>query len=227
MTTENPDALLMAQGYLTMYEAFVSKTFLLDSAFLFLKKADANPSLPVKKEFIRYYFFRKDYANELSWIKKLNPKDSLDAWTNYRVGEGYFHTGDMKTAQYYFQQAVNQKQHVPDFENKLAAAMLYNNQLEESKTVFEKILNENPRYVPALSNLSYLYLLKGDADYASVLIEKALALDPDYVEALMNKLALLIGQKKKKEAVTVANRDLQLDPQNAKAKMVLKQLNQQ
>lgn len=223
MTTPNPNALLMAQGYLMMYESFVAKSFLLDSAYQFLNKVQPQTSLTVKKEFIHYYFLKKNYEGLLSWAKKITVTDTLDAWSNYRVGEGYFNTGDTKTAEKYFQKAVNKKKDVPDFKNKLAAAMLYNNKIEESKVLFEQINRENPKYAPALSNLSYLYLLKGNPEQAESLINKALALNPDYIDALMNKLAIFITIKKLGDAKIIANKVLKLDPENVKAKMVLQQ----
>ncbi len=224
MTTSNPNALLMAQGYLMMYESFVAKSFLLDSALKFLNQTQPQTSLAVKKEFIHYYFLKKDYTGILSWAKKLSVTDTLDAWNNYRVGEAYFNTGDTKTAEKLFQNAVNKKKDVPDFRNKLAAAMLYNNKLEESKILFEQIIKESPKYAPALSNLSYLYLLKGNNGYAEILVNKALALNPDYVEALMNKIAIFVIEKKIADAQDIAKQVLKIEPQNEKAKQVLQQL---
>lgn len=224
MTDKNPDALRMAQGYLTMYEAYVAKSFLLDSAYGFLNSISATASTGVKKEFIRYYFLKKDYADILPWAKKITVTEPLDAWTYYRIGEGYFHSNDTKTAEQYFRKAVNKMNHVPDFKNKLAAAMLYNNKIEESRVLFEQVIKENPKYAPAFSNLSYLYLLKGNVVYAETLINQALALDPDYVEALMNKAAILITQNNKAGAKKIIRQVLQLEPQNSKAKVVLQQL---
>ncbi|MEI7803090.1 MAG: tetratricopeptide repeat protein, partial [Bacteroidota bacterium] len=222
MTTKNPSALLMAQGYLAMYESYTSKTFLLDSAFYFLQKGTDQQSLQTKKTFIHYYFLLNDFENEFSWVKKLNATDTLDAWTNYRIGEAYLRQSQPKIAEEYFAKAVKQKPEELEFINKLGVAQLTNGKLDEAKASFEKIISLQPKLAPALSNLAYCYMLKGDWVYAMKLVNDALSLDPDYVEALMNKAAILISTDKKSEAKKILLQVLVVEPSNEKAKMALK-----
>lgn len=222
MTSKNPSALLMAQGYLAMYESYTSKTFLLDSAFYFLQKGSEQQSLLNKKIFIHYYFLLNDFANEISWVKKLSATDTLDAWTNYRIGEAYLHQSEPKTAEEYFAKAVKQQPEELEFINKLGVSQLTNGKQDEAKSSFEKIISLQPKFAPALSNLAYCYMLIGDWVYAMKLVNDALALDPDYVEALMNKAAILISTDKKSEAKKILQQVLVIEPANEKAKIALK-----
>lgn len=221
MTTKNPSDLLMAQGYLAMYESYTSKSFLLDSAHYYLNREIAKNSLTYKKTIVQYYFLRNDFNAEIMWAKKMTVKETIDAWTNYRIGEAYFRENQLATAEEYFHKAVLQKPEELQFLNKLGVAKLSNGKLEEAKKIFEKIILLNPKNSSALSNLSYCYMLKGDWIYALKLSDAALALDPDYIEALMNKAAILISTNKKTEAKKILIRVLEIEPDNLKAKMAL------
>ncbi|GDX52676.1 hypothetical protein LBMAG27_17230 [Bacteroidota bacterium] len=224
MTTKNPSALLMVQGYLAMYESYSSKSFLLDSAFYFLQKQTDKNSLLYKKTIVQYYFLKKDFPIEISWALKFSSADSLDAWTNYRIGEAYFYKQQSKTAEEYFAKAVKQKPEELQFINKLGAAQLTNGKQDDAKSSFEKIISLQPKYAPALSNLAYIYMLRNDWTYSMKLVNDALALDPDYVEALMNKAAILISTNKKQEAKKIIQQVLILEPENEKAKVALKSI---
>ncbi len=224
MTTKNPSALLMAQGYLAMYESFTAKSFLLDSAFYFLQKDKDRNTLLFKKTFIQYYFLKNDFSSEILWAQKFSITDTLDAWSNYRIGEAYLRKQQSKIAEDYFAKAVKQKPEELQFINKLGVAQLTNGKVEEAKTAFEKIISLQPKYAPALSNLAYIYMLRSDWKYSLKLVNEALALDPDYVEALMNKAAILFSTEMNLEAKKIIQQVLILEPDNEKAKIALKNM---
>ncbi len=224
MTTKNPSALLMAQGYLAMYESFTSKSFLLDSAFYFLQKEKVKNTLLFKKTFVQYYFLKRDFVSEIILAQKFSSNDSLDAWTNYRIGEAYLHKQQSKTAEEFFTKAVKQKPEELQFINKLGVSQLTNGKQDEAKSSFEKIISLQPKYAPALSNLAYIYMLRADWKYSLQLVNNALSLDPDYVEALMNKAAILISTDKKSEAKKIIQQVLIIEPENEKAKMALQEM---
>lgn len=224
MTTKNPSPLLKAQGYLAMYESYSQKSSLLDSAFFFLQKETATNTTLFKKTFIQYYFLKKDFNSEIIWANKFTSNDTLDAWTNYRIGEAHLNIQKSKIAEEYFAKAVKQKPEELQFINKLGVAQLTNGKHANAKSSFEKIISLQPKYTPALSNLAYTYMLRGDWVYSLKLVNNALALDPDYIEALMNKAAILISTNKKQDAKKILLQVLDIEPENIKAKIVLKQI---
>ena len=96
--------------------------------------------------------------------------------------------------------------------------------MKEAQQVFQSIVQDQPKYAPALSNLGYIYFLNGEFDYAGSLYAKAIALDPDYEQALMNQLALMMVLRNIEEAKKLAARVLKINPKNEKAKLVRKEL---
>ncbi|HAP00840.1 MAG TPA: pilus assembly protein TadD [Bacteroidetes bacterium] len=225
MTTDQPSPILMAQGYLAMYESFTSQPFLLDSANYFLSKEKNQTSTLFRKTEIHYCFLKTDYSSVLKWANEIATKDTLDAWTYYRIGESYLHTGNSIDAEKYFSLALKLKGNVLEFENKLGVALLQNGKQKEAQDLFEKIISQQPKYAPAISNLAYIYLVKNDMVYAEKLVNDALSLDPDYIDALMNKAAILITIGKNSDAKKILHRVLELEPDNQKAIVADRNLN--
>jgi len=224
MTTRNPSDLLMAQGYLQTFEAFSPKPYLLDSAWSYLGRVNNKNNSAFREAQLRYYYLKKNFAQVVALAKGMEAQKIGDAWTAYRIGEGYYQTGDFIHALPFYQHAVDLKSSDPEFQNKLGSTLVALKKVDEAKNIFQKIVQNNPKFAPALSNLGYVYFLKSDFDYAGSLYDKALSLDPDYELALMNKIALFIVQGKNKEAEKLVNRVLKINPQNEKAKMISKQM---
>jgi hypothetical protein len=224
MTQKTPSALLMAQGYLTTYESFDSKSFLLDSALTYLNRIKVDNE-ELKKIKIRYYYLKQDFRSLILISKSLSNQTNLDAWSNYRIGEAYYEVENYNVALTYLSKAVDLMPEQLDFLNQVAKTHVMLKDYQKSQSVFEKILSLNPQYEKAYSNLAFLYMLKNDAVYAQVLINKALALNPDLEDALMNQAALYIGLKNYSEAKKILVRVMRLYPLNKKASFALQKIN--
>jgi hypothetical protein len=220
LTQKNPDALLMAQGYLTAFESYSSQPFLLDSAFKYLNASNRGTTA-YNVAIIRYYFLKSDYPNVIKYVKSLPTAYVADAWTSYRIGEAFFQTGNYAEALVRFNVALQTLPRHLDFLDQKGKALVMLKRNDEAAKTFEEILSLNPTYEPALSNLSFLYLQKGDAAYALSLADKALRLNPDYEEALMNKAAVLVATQRMAEAAVELARVVELNPGNEKAKLAL------
>src|SRR5207253_1049411 len=105
MTQKEPTPLMMAQGYLSTYESFAQKKFLLDSAKYYLSKVNDNSThtLGVKT---RYYYLMNDYPAILKMAALFPANEKEDAWTYYRIGEAYYQTQSFSNAYDYFSRAV-------------------------------------------------------------------------------------------------------------------------
>ena len=224
MTTKLPSPLLMAEGYLQTYEAFSPQPFLLDSAWNYLQKISDDNPWSVKEALIRYFYLRNDFVNVLKLLQGVNAENISDAWTAYRIGEAFYQTTNFNSAFLFYQRAVQLKSSDPEFQNKLGSALVALQRLDEARDVFQKIMQENSKFAPALSNLGYIYFLKGDLPYAEAMYNKALTLDPDYEQAILNKIALFMVEKKNAEAAVLTNQLLKINPKNEKARLILKQL---
>ena len=224
LTTKNPSSLLMAQGYLAMYESYISNSSLLDSAFSFLQKEKNTKPISYSKAMIQYYFLKKDYANEISILKNISDTIKLDAWSNYRIGDAYMNQSLYDDAEKYFSYAVSQMPNQIEFINKLGVAQLNNGKTAGAIQTFEKIISLQPKFAPAYSNLAYIKMLNSDWENAMLLLEQSLALDPDYVDALMNQAAILLSTNNNQKAKKILQQVLILEPENLKAKAALKNL---
>jgi tetratricopeptide (TPR) repeat protein len=233
---KSPSNKIKARAYIQQYDKFDYNPVFLDSAKRYISdKTIAD----VKENFellVHLSFIKKDYSKILSYVDQVG-KDVLlnamlvkrswsndNAWTLYRIGESYSSMSDLQNSYSFYKKADELAPFNPEFKNKLGAALMARNEITQAIGVFEAILNENPKFVPALTNLGYARLVSGDASGAEVFYERAVALDPDYEPLLMNSAGLLIYQKRYKEAEEILGRILKRNPKNEQAKNVLTQI---
>ncbi|MDZ4847264.1 MAG: tetratricopeptide repeat protein [Chitinophagales bacterium] len=222
-TEKNPAPQLMAHAYLSFYEKFSARDYLLDSAahYLFLK--DVKPAL---NALIHYYFLRKDFARLLAEANKIPRESVSDAWTLYRIGEANYTLGYYQPAQDYFKAACAMQHFNMDFQNKLAATLTQLGKYAEAKKIYQFILAEQPRYESAWSNIGFLYLRENNFKLAETYFDKALSLNPDYELALINKASLYFYTKRNAEAKKLVKQVLKINPQNMQALQLFEQLSQ-
>jgi len=217
-TRQHPPASTMAEAYLSFYEKFSPREYLLDSAASWLfGKAKSN----MPEETIHYYYLKKDYNNLVAAGNSL-PKDSVyDAWTYYRIGEAHYALGNFVPAATYFRLACEQQPLHAEFQNKLGASLTHLGKYDEAKSVFRNILNEQPKFEAAWSNLGFLLMREGNLKTAEQYFDNALALNPDYEQALVNKVSLYMNTGRIAEAKKLALRITELSPNNVQAKLLL------
>lgn len=223
LTQKNASDLLMAEGYLMMYEAFVQKPILLDSAWHYLLLTDEKKTRRYQYALIQYYFWKNEFDRIISASKGLSPVD-CNAWTAYRIGEAYYQKQQYENALDFVNRATELKSEEPDFMNKKGKVLVMLNRLQEAKNLFEQIIYLQSKYESAYSNLSYVYLLLKNAEYALQLANKALALNPDAEDAQLNKVAALAALNRKQDAISLLNTFLLNNPSNQKARLALQQL---
>ena len=223
MTDNHPSDLLMAEGYLETYEAYSAQPYLLDSAAGRLNKVSDRNDL-YRKTQIRYYYLKNDYGNVIAASKNFSAQKKSDAWTNYRIGEAYFQSGNFTEALHYYHQAVSTQENNLDFENKLGSVFVALHEVDSAQNIFQKIVSNNPKFATGVCNLGYTYFLKGDLVYAEKLFLQSLSLDPDYEQALLNEAQLCAVQHRNQDAKKFLQRALIVDPQNEKVKIALESL---
>ena len=220
LTKEKATTLDMARGYIAMYDKSVEADEILDSAYYYLVQSDIKDDL-VLKTWIHYHFARQDYTSIIQKSKNISAKKIDDGWLAYRIGEAYIKNGDQNNALPYHKKAVELMPYNLDFQEKLGITYTYLNQLKAAQTVFDFVLNENPKRAIALCNLGFTKALQNDFESAMQYYDRAINLDPDYEQALINKAALLKHLKKKKESDQLLKRVLKINPENTQAKQFL------
>ncbi len=184
-TTDTPDALLKAKGFLAFYEKFSSRKQYLDSVQFYLSQADEKLSF---NTIVHFYFLQNNFSAIISLFEKGNTTNH--AWTLYRIGESYYYNGNFTEALKMFEKAIEKSPGQLDFLNKAGAVKVQLRDIAGAKRYFQQVISLQPHHKEAKSNLGYLYFLEGDYARAEKLFDSALADDPDYVQALSNKLML-------------------------------------
>lgn len=216
-TRENPDKAAMARAYLSFYEKFSPRDYLLDSAAGYLF---GNAKSRMTEEIIHYYFVKHNYDSVIALGNSLTDDLVSDSWTYYRIGEAHYKLGNYIPAHQYFSAAAGLQPMNTEFQNKLGAVLTQLGRYDEAKTVFRRIVNEQPKYEPAWSNLGYLLMRNGDIREAENCFDKAIALNPDYEMALMNQASLYMNTGRAEKAKMLAARITKINPQNIRAKML-------
>lgn len=223
LTKENPTALERAKGYLALYDKFMKEPHVLDSAAFYLERSDAAPEaqLPTR---MHYLFAAERYAEIAKMGKSIEAASLTDAWTAYRIGEGFYRSQQLAEARAFFERATQLKQYNLEFQEKLGVTYARLGQINEAKEVFNFVLAENPDRPLVYANLGYMAAASGQMDRAHYYYDKALELDPDYETALMNKAALYLHQQEMMKAIKLLQHLVTKHPDNLKAKQVLETL---
>ncbi|MBC8046521.1 MAG: tetratricopeptide repeat protein [Fimbriimonadaceae bacterium] len=223
MTTENPSPVLMAKGYLTYYEAFVKDEELLDSARMWLNKIKTKDDTYFAAE-IHLKYLSNDFKDITRAAVEIDNTDDLDAWTLYRIGEGYNALQDAVNAEKYFQYALNKLPYNLDFNLKLGSVKFMNKKYDEAQKIFAFIISENPKYAKAYSNLGFLLSVQNKPAEAEKLLLIAISLDPDYLQARINLCELYIKTRQKQKAKDALQYITRYFPENTQATALAEQL---
>lgn len=222
MTEDDPDPLTMARGYLRFYEGFASQRAYLDSAYFFLQKAQSVPLVTRLPAEVQYYYLIEDYAAVQRIGQQVDARSISDGFTAYRIGDAMMTQGDLASAGPYLKKATELQPLNMEFLNKWGSHQIYTGQYAVAQELFEELLKEQPKYVPALSNLGTLYLNLGQAQEGVRLLQKAIALDPDYTLAYLNLAEYHAQRFNTAAARAVLEQLLRHQPNNAQAKAALR-----
>lgn len=220
----NPSNITLARAYTQYWERFArTEPVHLDSALYYLNKVKKqdNEFLMAK---VHLMFLRNDYKEVIKCAPAVKSSGITDAWTLYRIGEAYHMNDDLNSALEFLKKAVMYAKFNLEFQNKLAAYKLEAGDQNGAKSIYEFILKQNPKYVPALSNLGFIYLSEGNPDAAEILYKKGLALDPDYEQLMLNWAGLQAVLGNKAEAIKQLKKVLKKYPNSVQAKQGLAQL---
>ena len=233
---KNPSNSVKAKAYIQQYDKFEYNPAYLDSAKVYLSDKTTED---VKQNFgilVHLYFIKEDFTKIIGYVNQLGKENVLNkclinkswsndnAWTLYQIGEAYYNNGDIANAYSFYKKADELAPFNPEFKNKLGASLMAQNKVNEAIPIFESILKEDSKFLPAINNLGYAYLVSGNANKAEELYNRALKLDPDYESLLMNIAGLNIYKKNYKAAADILKQVLKKNPKNEQAKKVLGQI---
>jgi len=99
----------------------------------------------------------------------------------------------------------------------LGISHLNSDKIDEAIIYFQKALESDSYYLPAIENLSKAYYLKGEIDTALDICLKIEKLEPSNVKILNNIASLLITKRDLKKAFEYLSQVVRLDPKNIPA----------
>ncbi len=229
-----PSDFAKGNAFINYFEKSGFASFALDSAKKYFSDLTKEEIQRNFHALVHIYFLEKNYRQVVhyaeQWGEVLNhlktkSYSNADAWTCYRVGEGYANTGNSKKAVEFYERAVELAPFNLDFQNVYASQLMEENEMGKAEQVLKFILNEFPGNAKALLNLGFLKLtVYGDTASARQNYEKALLLDPDYLQAWYNIAGLYIYRKDFSSAKKMLNEILRKNPEEEKAKMIIKNL---
>ncbi|MFT4604532.1 MAG: hypothetical protein ACI9W4_001264 [Rhodothermales bacterium] len=202
---------VLAAAYLTFYEEQAHRPFYLDSARAILGRL---PPESAKQQRVRMEFLDGDWAAVTRIGSTLSISTVTDAWTAYRIGEGFLTLGEVPQSIAWLERSVMLAPEHLRFQNKLGSAYLAMGRLDESREVLDRVIANSPSFASAWNNRGFLRLNQGDLEGGEADFREALLLDPDLEEALGNLASLLFNTGRIQEARPLANQLLFLKPQN-------------
>ena len=233
----SPDNLTVAKAYLQQFNRSVpSDVAFLDSA---LKRLPSGSVVELKSSFsslVTMYYLKRQYGGITELVGRYGAEEvygkvltrktpgNEDAWTAYRIGEAYSDRGEAKLSYEFYHVAYKLAPDHFEFANKFGLMALNNAKPKEARQVLEKMVRDNPHYVPGLSNFGYLNLMENKPLEAEKYYKKTLKLNPDYEPGLLNMAGLYIMRKEKAEAKKILDKVLKNNPSNKEALEAMKQV---
>ncbi len=211
LVEESPSLGQTAEGYLTYYETVTDHPGFLDSALVYLERAEEQGK-DVAALLIRTHFLRGDFLSIMNLAGGLDTMP--DAWTAYRIGETYLAQGLASEARRFLEEAVRMAPAHLRFLSRLATAYGQEGRNVEAVALFDQVLAANPKLSEAYNNRGFAHVMLGNANQAEADFLTAVALDPDMDRALANLASLYLNTNRKAEARPYAQRVLELDGAN-------------
>ena len=226
----NPSWRQRADGFLTYYEQFTDRPGMLDSAAVYLQRAqeeqDASGADPEEQSrlvqsWIRMWHLAEDHGAVRRLVQQSGFEAPADAWTSYRIGEAFAAVTDYNRAVRWYQDAVSRGPDHLRFMDKLGVALTQAERYGEAADVFNRLVAANPKFENGLNNRGFLNLLVGDLPSAESDFRQALSLSPDLEQAQANLASILINTGRPGEARPIVEALVEKHPGNQEYRQVL------
>jgi tetratricopeptide (TPR) repeat protein len=138
-------------------------------------------------------------AERLKTAADKNPNER----TLIALGEAYEELHDYKNAAEAMSKALELQPDNPKIAARVAADLMRSGQLDQALDLFQKIIADDPKNLPAQMSIAEIYRAKRDYDKARDALAKAKKLDADSLEVRFEEVRLLEAQSKYTDAIGV------------------------
>ena len=131
-------------------------------------------------------YSRQDYQLALNYFNKALDYDSTYAPVMFRIGNIYYKIKDYQLAIEYYRNGIKNSDLSPKkykYLNQLGKFYTKANNNEKALEVFDKVLDIQPGYVPAIFEKAKIFKSQGNIDKSKVLLLQITNIDPTYVSA--------------------------------------------
>ena len=141
-------------------------------------------------------------------------EDNLALLNN--LAQCYMMKGDMKKSKEYTQKVIRicERETSPEMLMLKANCQMKINNLTDAIETYEKILNDNPKSLPALFEISAAYSEKEDYEKSNRYLDLILNEDETNVVALINKTGNLFKLKEYDDAIICLDKALEISPKH-------------
>ncbi|NND69993.1 MAG: tetratricopeptide repeat protein [Rhodothermales bacterium] len=214
---DNPTDAEIADGFLTYYEEKTNQPGFIDSAKVYLRKAESagHSRQSLARIWIRAWFWEQDYSSIKGMANQVTLGGIEDPWTHYRIGEAYLSTGLPDESVTHFSRAVELAPEHLRFLNKLAVGQSESGDHAAALGTYDRLLTLNPKFEGAYNNRGFARLVLGDVAGAESDFKQSLALYPDGENSLANLASLYYNTNRPDSALIMVDRLIRIDPSNS------------
>ncbi len=190
--------------YIDLYQKVTSlrKSYYEDRIRYFEDLLNKNPdNKKALLELAKYYSYNEDYISAIKNYKNYLAKFPKDTAVRYKLVQVLIWQNDLCEAQKEINILLTENPGNPDYQLMAANINLWlDDNLDESKTLFQKVLEKNPVNVEALSGLANLEIRNENYSNADSLIKQLESIDKSYpgLSHLKNSL-IKLGEIKENE----------------------------
>lgn len=222
----NPSDLDLALGFMSYFEKITNRPEMLEQASKALQRArKVETEQNLESAYMRLWYLQGNFSAIRRALREHPDYSTQDAWTNMRIGEAFAVQGSFLSAMQYLELAVKAAPEHLRFMTVLASIYSELGTIDQALTLYDRILEANPKHETAVNNRGYANLMSGNFVSAEIDFKRAIELNPDAEMALANLASLYLNTNRQAMAIPLAQRLLSLDPENPQYLLLWKALN--
>ncbi|MFZ5569473.1 MAG: tetratricopeptide repeat protein [Thermodesulfobacteriota bacterium] len=167
-----------------------------------------------------FYFNKEKYDKAIESYNKCLELEPNFAPVRNNLGLAYLAKGEYDTAIVHFKELTENyiygTPHYPLYG--LGRAYYLKEEYVESEKYFQKALDLEPKYTPAMLGLGRIYIQTGKPEQAIAVLQKGIEIEPKYAELHFELAKALALTHQKKNALRSLEKVIELKPDSAMAK---------